>query len=225
MWQARRRGRRFFCWSLLVAAVVAAGCAKKPPKAEEVLEGSGVPKTLERDLAPFTALHVGGVVEAKVTLGKPHLLLRGDENLVSALEVTAAGERLALVQPTAFKPKMTLSAEISGPELAEIIVDVASRTTVEGLHAQKLSVRGGGAARLSLAGTVDELTLASRGVVAFDLTNLAVRRARVKVLDAVSVTFGSVEELDVETHGAALVSYQGETKVTRSVGRAPSRRP
>jgi hypothetical protein len=47
----------------------------------------------------------------------------------------------------------------------------------------------------------------------------------VKVLDAVSVTFGSVEELDVETHGAALVSYQGETKVTRSVGRAPSRRP
>lgn len=219
---SRARGRWFLGGWLVVAAVAAAGCAKKP-KAEPALDGSGVPKALERDVAPFTALHVGGVVEAKVTVGKPHLLLRGDDNLVSALEVTSTEGRLALVQPAAFKPKMTLSAELSTPELGEIIVDVASRTVVEGLHAQKLTVRGGGAARLSLSGTVDELDLASRGVTAFDLTRLAVHRARVKVLDATKVTFGSVEELDVETHGAAFVSYQGETKITRSVGRAPSR--
>jgi len=226
MWHGRPFGRRLLYWSLLAAAVAAAGCAKKPKEEPETrLEGSGVTKTLERELAPFPFLHVGGLVEAKVTIGKPHLTLRGDDNLVDALEVTAMDGHLSLVQPSVFKPKMTLSAELSTPELAEIIVDVASRTAVEGVRAQKLSLRGGGGARLSLTGTVDELELSARGVAAFDLKELAVHRARVNVVDAASVTFGSVEELDVETHGAARVSYQGETNITRSVGRPPSRRP
>ena len=38
------------------------------------------------------------------------------------------------------------------------------------------------------------------------------------------VELGYVEELDVETRGAARVSYMGDPKITRSEGRPPAKR-
>jgi len=40
---------------------------------------------------------------------------------------------------------------------------------------------------------------------------------------AANVQLGYVEELDVETRGPARVSYMGDPKITRSVGRPPSK--
>jgi len=212
----------------LVAAAVTAlmfvGCKKKPPAASSAVEGNGVATTLERPLAPFTSLHVGGVVQATFAPGTPHLAFHGDSNLVPLVVVDESGGGVWLKQLQPFNPKMALRAEITGPPPTLIVADVASRLNASGLHAERLEVRGAGAARLAIKGSAQELEVTAALASVIDLTELSVAKARVVASTAARVDLGYVEELDVETRDLARVSYNGDPKLTRSVGRGAVKR-
>lgn len=209
---------------LAALAVLAAGCKKKVEETPAV-EGNGVAKTEERQVPPgLTSLKVGGVLHATYVVGAPHLELRGDANLLPLVVMDTSAGRLALTQDQTFKPKMNLTATIAGPQLAEITADMASQLTVEGVRSDRLKVRAAGAANVTVKGFVDELEVTAVLVSRLDLTGLSVRKARVVTDKAARVNLGYVEELDVESNGVSSVTYAGDAKITRTVGRAPRRR-
>lgn len=208
--------------ALLALVLALPGCKKKKPAEDpDAVVGNGVAKTEERTLAPFTSLHFGTIMEGKYTIGAPRVSLRGDANLLPHIQIESTPDHVWIKQDTAIKPAMKLTADISGPSLSEIIVDVTSRLSVEGLHAEHLKVRGAGAARLEASGSAGELVVEAGMVAQLDLRHLAVRKAKVTADRAAQVQLGYVEELDVETRAAARVSYMGDPKITRSEGRPP----
>jgi hypothetical protein len=218
------RGRGAALAAVAATALLLAGCKKKPPAANPAVEGNGVATTLERPVAPFTSLHVGGVIQATFAPGTPHLALHGDSNLLPLLEVDEASGDLWLKQPRTFNPKMTLRAEITGPTPTVIVADVASHLEVNGMSAERLQVRGAGAARLVITGSARELEVTAALASVIDLTHLSAAKARVVASTAARVDLGYVEELDVETRDRARVSYTGDPKLTRSVGRGAVKR-
>jgi putative autotransporter adhesin-like protein len=213
-------------WTLLALATlsfVAPACKKNGDDA--VVEGSGVVKTEERPVPPgLSSLRVGGVVQATYTVGPPHLELRGDANLLPLIVMDTSAGRLSLDQERTLKAKMALSATIAGPQLVEIVAGAASRLTVEGIRGDRLKVRAGGAANLTIKGSVDELEVSAVLASQLDLTGLSVRKARVVSDKAARVNLGYVEELDVESKGVSTVTFTGDPKITRTVGRHPLQR-
>jgi len=210
--------------ALALCVVVAATGCKKKKKAEDdeaPVVGSGVLKTLEKPVPPFTSLHLSTVSEGTYTVGEPKVTLRGDDNLLPLVLVESTPDHLVLRQDQALKPAIKLTTEISGPVPTELIVDVTAKLTLEGLKAGHLNVRTAGVAQLTAAGSADELVVTAELASRIDFTHLAVRKAKVTAVKAAVVRLGYVEELDVETRDAARVSYMGDPKITRSVGRAP----
>jgi len=211
-------------FGLFALALPASGCKKKSDPSAAV-EGNGVAKTEERSVPPgISSLRVSGIVHATYTVGEPHLELRGDANLLPLILMDTSAGRLSLTQEQTLKPKMTLAATITGPQLTEIVAEAASRVTVEGIRGDRLKVRTAGAADLTVKGSVDELEVSAVLATRVDLTGLSVRKARVVADKAARVSLGYVEELDVESKGVSLVTFTGDPKITRSVGRHPVRR-
>jgi hypothetical protein len=209
---------------LVVSCLLAAPACKKKKDGAPALEGNGVAKTEARSITSFTSLQVGGIVQATYTVGSPRLELHGDANLLPEVQAEVAAGRLALTQKQTLKPSMTLSATIAGPELEEIIAAMASRVTVQGIHAKHLVIRGGGAAKLTVTGSAEDIDVSAEMASQLDLSGLSVGRARVSAATAARVYLGYVEELDVETRAAARVSYTGDPKIARNVGRGASKR-
>jgi len=210
--------------ALLALVLALPGCKKKKPADDaDAAIGNGIAKTEERTLAPFTSLHFGTILEGKYTVGAPRVILRGDANLLPLILIDSTPDHVSFKQEKTLKPAMKLTAELSGPPLNEIIVDIASKLRVEGIHAANLHVKGAGAARLEASGSAEELVVEAAMVADIDLSHLAVRKAKVTASKAARVQLGYVEELDVETRGAARVSYMGDPKITRSEGRPPSK--
>lgn len=212
--------------ALVVFASFAPGCKKKAHSGDDpnAILGNGVTQTVERGLPPFTSLHFGTVMEGTYKSGDPHVTLRGDANLLPHIQVETTPDHVWIKQDATLKPAMKLTAEITGPQLNEVIVDIASRLKVEGLRADHLHVRGAGASRLEMSGGADELVVDAALAAQLDLTRFPVRKAKITAAGAAVVQLGYVEELDVETRAAARVSYMGDPKITRSEGRPPSKR-
>lgn len=207
---------------LVALSVLAPGCKKKP---DEPVEGNGVAKSEQRQVPPgLTSLRVGGVLHATYAVGAPHVELRGDGNLLPLVLMDTSSGRLSLTQDQTLKPKMTLGATITGPQLTEILGDMAAQVAVDGIRVERLRVRTAGAAKLTLKGSVDELEVSAVLASRLDLTGLSVRKAHVVSEKAARIDFGYVEELDVESKGASMVTFTGEPKITRTVGRRPVQR-
>lgn len=216
-----RRSSRLAALGLLVV-LGATGCKKKKKaEADETVTGSGILKTVEKPVPPFTSLHLSTVSESTYTIGAPKVTLRGDDNLVPLIFVESTPDHLVLRQDKSLKPAIKLTTDISGPVPTELIVDVTAKLTVEGLKAGSLAVRTAGVAQLTASGSADEIVVTAELASRIDFTRLAVRKAKVTASKAAQVRLGYVEELDVETRAAARVSYIGDPKITRSVGRAP----
>jgi len=216
--------RSFQLAALALCVVVGAtGCKKKKPHGDEDnVTGSGVLKTVEKPVPPFASLHLSTVSEGKYTIGEPKVTLRGDDNLLPLIRVDSTPGQLVVSQEKTFKPAINLTTDIAGPpDLTELIVDITARLTVEGLKAGKLTVKTSGVGKLTASGSADEIVIEAAMASQIDLTHLAVRKAKVTAIKAAQVRLGYVEELDVETRAAARVSYMGDPKITRSVGRPP----
>jgi hypothetical protein len=206
----------------LCVVVGATGCKKKKSHGDEdTVAGSGVLKTVEKAVPPFTSLHLSTVSEGTYTVGEPKVTLRGDDNLLPLIRVESTPDHLVLRQEATIKPGIKLTTDISGPVPTELIVDITARLTVEGLKAGKLTIRTSGTAKLTASGTADEIVVIAAMASQVDFTHLAVRKAKVTAIKAAQVRLGYVEELDVETRAAARVSYMGDPKITRSEGRPP----
>lgn len=216
-----RSSPRLVALALLVV-LGATGCKKKKPHGDEdAVAGSGVLKTLEKPVPPFTSLHLSTVSEGKYTIGEPKVTLRGDDNLLPLIQVTSTPDHLVVKQDKTLEPNIKLTTDISGPVPTELIVDVTAKLTVEGLKADHLVVRTAGVGQLAASGSADEIVVVAELASRIDFTHLAVRKAKVTASKAAVVRLGYVEELDVETRAAARVSYMGDPKITRSVGRPP----
>lgn len=203
---------------LLLAAVLGVapvGCKKKP---EGPVRGSGVGSKVVRTTPPFHKLKVGGSVRAEVQVGKPlSLELLGDDNLLPLVASKVEAGTLTIAPDQALKTTQPLVARITTPALDGLELVAASSGFVNGVKAEHLSVRMGGAAKLRLSGSSRTVEVVAGNAAQADLRDFAVASAHVTTSHATRVELGHVETLEVNQKGPSTVTYKGSPEIKRSV--------
>jgi len=144
--------------ALVAALLVLAGCAP-------CLQGDGVATVVDRSPDAFSALEVSGpiAVEVDVTPGAaPGLRLSGDQNLVSLVGWSVAGQTLRL-DARGLDPVVPLRVVLRAGALDGVASTDGAQVTVRRLSGARLSLKASSSARLqALAVDCDTLVLDAR---------------------------------------------------------------
>jgi len=187
----------------------------------------------ELEYTDFTAVDISSAFEVEITQSNSYsILITADEKIFDNIEVDKTGNTLSIgVQTGIVISLMRLKAEITMPNLVEVVLSGASRGTIEGFSSsESFAVKLSGASRLEMqdinVGNIDiELSGASTlnaegggsdlvsiisGASRLDLTDFPIDNGDLNISGASQVTVNLVGTLDAVVDGASTLYYIGE---------------
>lgn len=178
------------------------------------IQGSGIPAMETRSVPSFRGVDAGGALRVEIQRGDTfEVIVEGDDNLVPLVETTVLGDELQLSTPFSYSPELDLIVRIRMPELDSLELDGAAEATVVDVRAARLEIDLEDAAECTVQGQVEDLDLDASQAADADLSQLAVRRARVRASDAAEVRVSASETLEIEADGSADVTHSGAAQV------------
>lgn len=205
------------------------------------VHGSGtIVRSQKSDLPAFTAIDLGGGLEATVRQGAPGLVLEGDDNIVRLYEVTVDGEVLK-VHPkngVLLSPSRPVTALITLPVLRKVDasggVDVLVESGVEkelaldlsggvdfkagalALAALKLEASGG--VKVELSGAAEAADLDLSGGVKLDAQALAAKTVTLDASGGCNVDVTATQAISGEVSGGVDIVVRGNPPKSRLTG-------
>ena len=186
----------------------------------------------EMEYTDFTAVDISSAFEVKITQSSSYsVLITADEKIFDNIEVTKTGNTLSISIEGIVISVSTLKAEITMPNLVELVLSGASRGTIEDFSSsESFVVELSGASRLEMqdinVGNTDiELSGASTliaegagsdlvsivsGASNLDLTDFPIDNGDLNISGASQVTVNLVGTLDAVVGGASTLYYIGE---------------
>jgi len=201
---------------LVVAAVVAVAVgiaaffflASRPPYPSMTVIGSGKLATEENELSDFKIVEVGSAFKVEISQSDAYSVsIIADENLFDYIRVSKNGETLAIgLKPGYDYQSLTLSAEITMPELYELRLSGATRGTVNGFSSShEFTLDLSGASSLDMvdmsAGDI-EVTLSGASLVTGSIKGSGDARFTLSGASRVRVE-GAADNLYIQASGAS----------------------
>lgn len=209
-----RRTLLFLCFS----SSAPSGCKEK--KASKVLSGSGIQKTKELEIAPFSRLSVSGRMQVFVTVGgHGSLSIKGDDNIIGHVRVRLENGVMTIDTDTPVRGKMPLELRLGAAKLESVSVSGVTHVRIEGLAAQGFVANATGVSKVVAEGTADSLALTGKEVSELDFTKVVSRSAKIDLVKAATARVGYLENLDVRMQDACRLFYEGEPNITKDVKR------
>jgi len=206
---SRRRGRLLVV-PVIAVAVAAAACGINGER------GSGNVKREPRQLASFTEIDVGSVVDVDVTVGGAQSVeVSGDDNLVPLVSTEIKAGRLVIRTTKKVDPKLDLVVHIVVPNLTGLWMTGASHAVLRGVRGDKLTLNVSGAGSVSASGSIREVDIDISGAGKIDAKELKAETARIALSGAGSLSVYASKTLDVHVSGAGKVSYYGDPPEVR----------
>jgi hypothetical protein len=196
-------------------AVVLAACdedrdnarGSDAPAASEAGKGSKNVKTEPRTVEVFDRINASGLLELRVTVGKPLAVsVTTDDNLLASVKTSTRSKTLYIETHGDLRPSDALRVEVSVPALDDLRVDGAVGAKVEGrtqadtdFHAQ-----ASGSSTLELVGPrAKSLGIALAGAARADAKDVNAKRFHVSINGVgAAVCTGAAEDLRVDIDGA-----------------------
>lgn len=226
--------KRFGVPAILLAVVVAAGCA------QVTLHGSGNVVTESREVSGFDALALGGAGVLTISVGdEESLIITADDNLLEHIEATVESGRLTIgpERGARLRPSAPIRYDLTVVELRAIAVagaaevragtlpgdelDVAvsgsGEVAIERIDARLLTVAISGSGEVAVGGRADALSVAISGSGGYRGGDLESIRASCAISGSGDATVWVEDELDVGVSGSGSVSYYGEPSVRKDV--------
>ena len=190
-------------------------------------------KTEEMEFSGFTAVEVGEAFEVSITQSSSYsVIITADEKIFDNIEVTQTENKLKIgLEPGSYADGLFRKAEITMPELDELILSGATRGTAEGFSTSNpfiLALSGAsslqmtdmnvgdaeialsGASTLNAKGTAIDLVSIVSGASNMDLSNFPVENANVNLSGASRATINLEGTLDADISGASNLQYIGD---------------
>ena len=183
-------------------------------------QGSGVPVSQARDVAPFTSVELAGANNVAIRVGESQsVVVKADDNLVDRVTTEVRSGTLVIGNtPGSFSTSSPMSVEVTVPALTALTLTGSGNIAVAGIEAQSLAVDLPGSGTLTGAGSAVRLdaTVSGSGVVQF--ARLAARDVRAAVSGSGSIFVNVTKMLDASVSGSGAIVYTGNpADVTRSV--------
>jgi hypothetical protein len=196
----------------ILAIVVLAGCSWTG------VPGSGNAKTEVRNAPAFSAVSVGGAIDADITVGpEARVEITGDDNIVPLITTDVRGDRLEISSRKNFRTSVHLVAKITLPRLTGIGLTGSGDVTAHGVQSDHLGVTLTGSGTVRADGTAHEAEVELLGSGTIKLDQLAAERASVSVSGSGDVAIAASKSLDVSITGSGDVTYRGDPELKKRI--------
>jgi hypothetical protein len=184
----------------------------------DVIAGTGPVITEHRSLPPFTRVSATGRYQIAIRAG---LLLsvavEAQRNVAGIIETTVSDGTLVIAERKRFKTQQKTLITIDVPRLEAVSLDGQVDASVTGVQGTSLDLSSNGAGSFNVSGSVQKLSVTSRGAGAAHLEALHTRDATVQVFGAGDAELAVSDSLSVEIFGAGSVTYRGSPRVQKTI--------
>ena len=184
------------------------------------IQGSGVPVTQSRDVAPFTGVELAGSNNVVVHVGEEQLVVvKADDNLVDRVTTEVTSQTLVVGNtPGSFSAESPMIVEVVVPTLDTLTLSGSGNIVIHGIEAESLEVELPGSGTLSGSGTTARLDVSVPGSGVVEFTNLVANDVQAAVSGSGSIFVTATSSLDASVSGSGAIVYAGDPEnVTRSV--------
>jgi len=190
-------------------------------------------KTEKMNFTDFNSVDVGWAFDLTLNQGNSYsVAITADEKIFDLIEVTQTENKLSIGFKDGTMPgNLFRKAEITMPELDELILTGASKGVIDGyssstqiylelsgassldtsdLEVHDIEIEVSGASSLTSEGTGNNLSAIVSGASKIDLSKLSLNDADMQVTGASKVTINIDGRLDAQVSGASTLEYLGE---------------
>lgn len=179
--------------------------------------GSGVVKSMTRQVADFSAIRSQGSFDLDIKQGVLSVEIEGDDNLLDLISTQVVGEELRLSMNASYSTNHALMVHVSAPRIRKVSIAGTSDVAMRSIRAGQLTLELQGAVDLTAGGQVEKLNLQIQGSGDVNAKNLRSRSADLNVNGTADVQIMVTEELNVSLHGTGDVTYYGHPAVLNKV--------
>ena len=183
------------------------------------VHGSGVAVSQARALPPFGGVDLAGANTLLVHVGgRQSVVVHADGNLLRKVTTRVRNGELVVASRGSFTTSSPMYVDVTVPALGSATLSGAGTVVVDGVRADRLTVRlpGYGTLRATGAATRLDATLAGSGELR--LGDLTARTVTAAIPGTGTVEVRATRTLDASVTGTGTISYRGDPRtVTRSV--------
>jgi hypothetical protein len=183
-------------------------------------EGSGVPATQARDVAPFNSVELAGSNNVVIRVGEEHsIVVKADDNLLDRVTTEVQSGKLVIANTRgSFATKTPMSVEVNVPTVTALTLTGSGNIVVDGIETESLKVTLPGSGTLTGSGTTTQLDVTVSGSGTVQFTRLVANGVRAVVSGSGSILITATESLDASVSGSGAILYTGNPQdVTKSV--------
>jgi Putative auto-transporter adhesin, head GIN domain len=191
----------------LAALSLLAGCGDSDIR-------TGPVRTETRDVGSFSAMEVSGATRLEVTVGSPvSVEIEGRDRFLQRLQTQVDGDTLYIkstrkdIVTIGTSPRLIVRVRV--PNLSTLKLEGGNDVKLSGFDGGATKIHVEGAANITGAGRLDELTVFMAGAGHVDLSELVAGAANVTVAGVGSVFVHSQTSLDATMNGVGAIFYAG----------------
>lgn len=189
----------------------------------DVVTGTGPLITEHRSLPPFTRVSATGRYQITIRAGVPQsVAVEAQPNVAGLIDTTVSDRTLVIAERKRFRTQQKTVITIDIPRLEAVSLDGQVDASATGVQGTSLALTSNGAGSFTVTGTVQTLSVTSRGAGAAHLEGLHTRDAAVQMFGAGDADLAVSDSLSVEIFGAASVRYHGSPRVQKTIRGAGS---
>jgi Putative auto-transporter adhesin, head GIN domain/Prokaryotic membrane lipoprotein lipid attachment site len=191
----------------LLPVLVLAGCNTGG------LRGNGNVVTEQRNVAPFSNVKVEGAFQVEWRNGPPSASIATDENLMQYIEIQSTGNTLHVRTQRSVRPTHSIKLMLASASLESASFSGASQFIAHQLNAARFAFETAGASKVTLDGSVGELTASMTGASDLRAESLQTKGAELSLTGASDARVTVSDSLKVSITGAGKVEYGGNPAV------------
>ena len=174
------------------------------------VQGSGVPAVQERLVTDFTGVETEGLIDVEITVGPDwKVMVRADDNILPLIATEVRGNTLHFTTRGSYDAQTDVHATITMPAVDHVTTRGLGDVTVTGVSGASFTAEVHGLGSIAATGTVDAVSVTSKGQGDADLFGLVARTAEVSINGIGDVEVHATESLKAEVNGMGDVTYKG----------------
>lgn len=184
------------------------------------VEGSGVPATESRDVAPFAAVDLAGSNNVTIHVGgEQAVVVSADDNLVRHVTTRVEGGKLVIGTTSgSFTTKTPMNVDVTVPALHAVTLSGSGTVVADGIDAKRMTVALPGSGILRASGTATTLAVDHGGSGDAQLEGLVASDVRAVLGGSGRIVVTATKTLDATVTGSGAIFYRGDpAQVTTSV--------
>jgi hypothetical protein len=183
-------------------------------------EGSGVPATQTREVAPFNRVDLAGGNNVVIRVGEQQsVVVKADDNLLNRITTQVKSGTLVIGNtPGSLKARTPMSVEVNIPSLHTLALSGSGNIMVSGIKTESLTVTLSGSGNLFGSGTATSLHITVNGAGNARFTQLVAKEVHAVLSGSGGIFVTATKSLDASVPGSGTIIYTGNPHdVTKSV--------